>query len=63
MDDAKKIYREGEQKVKKAVRGADGEETVADKVGNAGDEARKQAGNAGDAIRKGADQAQDKPHK
>ena len=50
MDDAKKTYREGEQATKEAWRKADGEESLADHVGNVGDEMRKQAGNAGDAI-------------
>ena len=46
MDDMKKTYREGEQATKEAWREADGE-SVADHVGNVGDEIRKQAGNAG----------------
>ena len=49
MDDMKKTYREGEQATKEAWREADGE-SVADHVGNVGDEIRKQAGNAGDAL-------------
>ena len=49
MDDVKKTYREGEQNTKEAWRKADGE-SVADTVGNAGDEIRKQAGNAGDSV-------------
>ena len=51
MDDVKKVYREGEQTVKEAWRQVDGE-SVADKVGNAGDEVRKQLGNAGDELDK-----------
>jgi hypothetical protein len=48
MDDVKKTYREGEQDAKKAWRDADGHESLSDKVGNVGDELRKDAGNAGD---------------
>ncbi len=55
MDDTKRVYREGEQAVKKAWREADGEESPADTVGNVGDEVRKQAGNAGDRIKKAGD--------
>ncbi len=54
MDDAKKVYREGEQKVAETSRGADGTD-VADHVGNIGDEARKNLGNLGDDVREGAD--------
>jgi hypothetical protein len=51
MDDAKKVYREGEETAKEAWRKHDGED-VADKVGNAGDDLRKDLGNAGDEIRR-----------
>ena len=50
MDDVKKTYREGEQETKKAWRDADGHESLSDKIGNAGDEARKDLGNAGDDV-------------
>jgi hypothetical protein len=50
MDDVKKTYREGEQATKEAWRESDGDVSVADHVGNVGDELRKQAGNAGDAV-------------
>ena len=40
MDDVKKTYREGETEAKQAWRKSDGNESVADKVGNAGDEVR-----------------------
>ena len=50
MDDAKRTYREGEQDTKKAWRDADGHESLSDKVGNVGDEARKDLGNAGDDL-------------
>ena len=39
-DDVKKGYRETEEKAKETWRKADGEEDLADKVGNAGDEIR-----------------------
>jgi hypothetical protein len=42
MDDVKRTYREGEQTAKEAWRQADGDESLADTVGNAGDELRKQ---------------------
>ena len=38
MDDVKKTYREGEQATKEAWREADGDESGADKIGNAGDD-------------------------
>jgi hypothetical protein len=50
MDDVKKTYREGEQATKEAWRKSDGEESLADHVGNAGDEMRKKAGNVGDNL-------------
>lgn len=56
MDDIKKGYRDVEGDVKKEWRkGPEGEESVADKVGNAGDEARKHLGNLGDDARNAAD--------
>jgi len=51
MDDVKKTYREGEQNAKEAWRKSDGDESLADKVGNVGDEMRKDLGNTGDDIR------------
>lgn len=44
MDDVKKTYREGEQTAKEAWRQADGDESLADKVGNAGDDLRREMG-------------------
>ena len=41
MDDVKKTYREGEQETKEAWRKADGDESLADKIGNAGDDMRR----------------------
>ena len=40
MDDVKKGYREAEETTKEAWRKSDGEEDLADKVGNAGDDIR-----------------------
>jgi hypothetical protein len=59
MDDVKKTYREGEQQTKEAWREADGEVSVADHVGNVGDELNKQAGNLGDDVDTTADRASD----
>ena len=41
MDNVKSTYREGEQATKEAWRKSDGDESLADKVGNAGDELRR----------------------
>jgi hypothetical protein len=57
MDDVKKGYRESEETAKETWRKADGDESLADKVGNAGDDIRKELGNAGDDIRNEADKA------
>ena len=58
MDDVKKTYREGEQATKEAARRADGE-SVADDIGNVGDEIRKDLGNTGDDLANKADYAGD----
>ena len=50
MDDVKKGYRETEETAKETWRKADGDESVADKVGNLGDDIRKELGNAGDDL-------------
>ena len=59
MDDLKKGYREGEETAKETLRKADGEESVSDKVGNLGDDIRKNLGNLGDDVREAADDAGD----
>lgn len=59
MDDVKKTYREVETGAKEGWRKSDGDESVADKVGNAGDEIRKDLGNAGDAVRRKIDEPGD----
>ena len=51
MDQAKRAYRSGEVKVKKAARDANGRD-LRDRVGEAGDEARKNLGNLGDDVRR-----------
>jgi hypothetical protein len=50
MDDVKREYREGEEKAKETWRKADGEEDLADKAGNLGDDIRQGLGNAGDEV-------------
>ncbi len=50
MDDVKKGYRETEETAKETWRKADGDESLADKVGNLGDDVRKELGNAGDEL-------------
>jgi hypothetical protein len=59
MDQVKKGYREAEETAKERWRKADGEEDLADKVGNLGDDIRKELGNAGDELRRGIDEADD----
>ena len=49
MDEAKRAYRETEEKTKEAWRKRDGED-LADKVGNLGDDVRKNLGNLGDDL-------------
>ncbi len=49
MDDAKRAYREAEEKTKEGWRNRDGED-LADKVGNVGDDIRKNLGNIGDDL-------------
>jgi hypothetical protein len=50
MDDVKRTYRDAEKDSKQAWRESDGGEGPADKIGDAGDEIRKDLGNAGDRI-------------
>ena len=56
MDDLKKAGREVETDIKKASRNWDGEDTK-DKVGNAGDEMRKDAANTRDDLGNAGDDA------
>jgi len=57
MDNVKQGYREGENKAKETWRKADGEEDLADKAGNLGDDIRQGLGNAGDKIDHEVDKA------
>ena len=58
MDDARRIYREGETKTKEAAREVDGHQ-ITDDIGNGGDAIRKNLGNAGDRLREAGDHAAD----
>ena len=53
MDDVKRAYREAENKTKEELRRSDGDESLADKAGNVGDDIRTGLGNAGDENRQG----------
>jgi len=55
MDDIKQGARDLEDTGKETWRKADGDESVADKIGNAGDDIRRNLGNAGDDARDGMD--------
>ena len=59
MDDLKSGYRETEETAKETWRKADGEEDLADKVGNVGDDIRKELGNVGDDVENEADRRND----
>jgi len=50
MDDAKRAYREAENKTKEEWRRADGEESLEDKAANTADDVRAGLGNLGDEI-------------
>lgn len=62
MDDAKRAYRDAEKAGKEAQRNWDGQD-VADVVGNAGDEVRKDLGNAGDQARRTVGHVDDDLHR
>jgi len=57
MDDAKRAFREAENETKERVRRSDGDESLADKAGNLGDDIRAGLGNAGDEIDETVDRA------
>jgi ABC-type transporter Mla subunit MlaD len=59
MNEMNKLGREVEETAKETWRKADGEEDLADKIGNAGDDLRKHAGNLGDDLKDAADDASD----
>ena len=62
MDDAKKVYREGENKIREAGREMNGHD-VGDDVGDLGDDIRTDLGNAGDDVRRTAKESQDEARK
>jgi hypothetical protein len=57
MDDAKRTYREAENKTKEEWRRADGEESLEDKAANTADDVRAGLGNLGDEIDEEVDKA------
>ena len=57
MDDAKKAYREAENKTKEEWRRADGEESLEDKAANTADDVRAGLGNLGDEVDEEVDKA------
>lgn len=57
MDDAKRAYREAENKTKEEGRRSDGEESLEDKAANTADDVRAGLGNVGDEIDEEVDKA------
>lgn len=57
MDDAKRAYREAENKTKEGWRRADGEESLEDKAANTADDIRAGLGNLGDEVDEEVDKA------
>jgi hypothetical protein len=57
MDDAKRAYREAENKTKEEWRRSDGDESLEDKAANTADDIRAGLGNLGDEIDEEADKA------
>jgi hypothetical protein len=57
VDDAKRTYREAENETKEQIRRSDGDESLADKAANLGDDIRAGLGNAGDKIDEEVDRA------
>ena len=57
MDDAKRAYREAENKTKEEWRRADGEESLEDKAANTADDVRAGLGNLGDEVDEEVDKA------
>lgn len=57
MDDAKRAYREAENKTKEEWRRADGEESLEDKAANTADDIRAGLGNLGDEVDEEVDKA------
>ena len=57
MDDVKRTARDAENEAKEQARRADGDESLADKAANLGDDVRTGLGNAGDKIDEEVDRA------
>jgi hypothetical protein len=57
MDDAKRAYREAENKTKEEIRSSDGDESLEDKAANTADDIRAGLGNAGDKVDEEVDRA------
>lgn len=57
MDDAKRAYREAENKTKEEWRRSDGDESLEDKAANTADDIRAGLGNLGDEVDKEVDKA------
>jgi hypothetical protein len=57
MDDAKRALRDAENETKEQARRADGDESLADKAGNLGDDIRHGLANAGDEVDEQVDRA------
>jgi uncharacterized protein YjbJ (UPF0337 family) len=53
--------RDVNNKAKETWRKADGDESLSDKVANAGDDVRDALGNAGDEVRRHSDDMDDRP--
>ena len=57
MDDAKRAYREAENKTKEEWRRSDGDESLEDKAANTADDIRAGLGNLGDEVDEKVDEA------
>jgi hypothetical protein len=57
MDDAKRTYREAENKTKEELRRSDGDESLEDKAANTADDIRAGLGNLGDEVDEKVDEA------
>jgi hypothetical protein len=57
MDDVKRTMRDAENEAKEQARRSDGDESLADKAANVGDDIRAGLGNAGDKIDEEVDRA------
>jgi hypothetical protein len=57
MDDAKRAYREAENKTKEEWRRSDGDESLEDKAANTADDIRAGLGNLGDEVDEEVDKA------